>query len=109
MRDFIWVDDCVDVMTWLGGADGASGLYNVGTGKARSFADLATAVFRALGRNAEIEYVPTPEAIRDKYQYFTEARMERLADAGYAKPFTALEDGVAAYVTGYLATDDPYR
>ena len=109
MRDFIWVDDCVDVMTWLGGADGASGLYNVGTGKARSFADLATAVFRALGRNAEIEYVPTPEAIRDKYQYFTEARMERLAAAGYAKPFTALEDGVAAYVTGYLATDDPYR
>ena len=86
-----------------------NGLYNVGTGKARSFKDLATAVFAALGREPKIEYVDTPVAIRDKYQYFTEARMERLRAAGYGKPFTSLEDGVARYVRDYLETVDPYR
>jgi ADP-L-glycero-D-manno-heptose 6-epimerase len=108
-RDFIWVGDCADVVLWLLDATGANGLYNVGTGKARSFKDLATAVFAALGRAPNIEYVDTPIAIRDKYQYFTEARMERLRAAGYAKPFTGLEDGVARYVRGYLETVDPYR
>ena len=108
-RDFIWVGDCADVVLWLLDATGVNGLYNVGTGKARSFKDLATAVFAALGRVPNIEYVDTPIAIRDKYQYFTEARMERLRTAGYAKPFTALEDGVARYVQGYLETVDPYR
>jgi ADP-L-glycero-D-manno-heptose 6-epimerase len=108
MRDFVWVGDCADVVTWLLDSPNVNGLFNVGTGKARSFADLATAVFRALGREPRIAYVDTPVAIRDKYQYFTEARMERLRAAGYAKPFTALEDGVAAYVRDYLATADPY-
>jgi ADP-L-glycero-D-manno-heptose 6-epimerase len=109
LRDFVWVGDCTDVVLWLLDTPRANGLFNVGTGKARSFKDLAGAVFRALGRAPVIEYVDTPLAIRDKYQYFTEARMERLRAAGYEKPFTSLEDGVAAYVRGYLETADPYR
>jgi ADP-L-glycero-D-manno-heptose 6-epimerase len=109
LRDFVWVGDCAEVVLWLLDTPRANGLFNVGTGKARSFKDLAGAVFRALGREPAIEYVDTPLAIRDKYQYFTEARMERLRAAGYAKPFTTLEDGVATYVGGYLETADPYR
>ena len=109
LRDFIWVGDCVEVTLWLLGSAAPSGLYNVGTGQARSFADLARALFAAVGRDENIRYVPTPEAIREKYQYFTEARMERLHAAGYDKPFTSLEDGVARYVTDFLATSDPYR
>jgi ADP-L-glycero-D-manno-heptose 6-epimerase len=109
LRDFIWVGDCVDVMLWLLDNPGVSGLFNVGTGKARSFADLARAVFAAMDRPENISYVPTPEAIRDKYQYFTEARMGRLRAAGYDKPFTELEDGVARYVRDYLSHADPYR
>jgi ADP-L-glycero-D-manno-heptose 6-epimerase len=108
LRDFVWVSDCVDVMVWLLDNPRVSGLFNMGTGKARSFADLATAVYRAMNRNPAIEYVDTPEHLRSQYQYFTEARMDRLRTAGYAKPFTELEDGVATYVRDYLATDDPY-
>jgi ADP-L-glycero-D-manno-heptose 6-epimerase len=108
LRDFVWVGDCVEVMMWLHDHPGVSGLFNLGTGKARSFADLAVAVFAALGRNADIHYVDTPVEIRDRYQYFTEARMERLRGAGYDKPFTPLEDGVRRYVTTFLATPDPY-
>jgi ADP-L-glycero-D-manno-heptose 6-epimerase len=108
-RDFIWVGDCVDVMLWFADHPAVSGLFNVGTGVARSFADLAGAVFAACGRNARIEYVEMPAAIRDRYQYFTEARMDRLRRAGYAAPFTALEDGVRAYVEGFLSKTDPYR
>jgi len=109
LRDFIWVGDCVDVALWLLDNPGISGLFNCGTGKARSFADLATAVYRALGRNAAIEYVPTPETIRDKYQYFTEADTTRLRAAGFAARFTSLEDGIARYVQDFLDTADPYR
>jgi ADP-L-glycero-D-manno-heptose 6-epimerase len=108
-RDFIWVGDCTDIVLWLLDHSQVSGLFNCGTGKARTFADLAAAVFRALGRNPSIEYVPTPESIRDKYQYFTQAEMRRLADAGYRQPFTALEDGVGRYVRDYLAGADPHR
>ncbi len=108
MRDFVWVGDCCDVVTWLLDNPSVNGLYNVGTGQARSFADLAGSVFRAMGRAPRIAYVETPVAIRDKYQYFTEARMERLRAAGYAAPFTSLEDGVATYVRNFLATPDPY-
>ncbi|MGH6947530.1 MAG: ADP-glyceromanno-heptose 6-epimerase [Kiloniellales bacterium] len=108
-RDFVWVGDCVEVILWLLENRKVNGLFNLGTGRARSFADLARAVFAAMKRNENISYVPTPEAIRDKYQYFTEARMERLTTAGYARPFTSLEEGVATYVTQYLATADPYR
>jgi ADP-L-glycero-D-manno-heptose 6-epimerase len=109
MRDFIWVDDCTDVMLWLHDNPDISGLFNLGTGKARSFADLAKAVFAALGKEPNIRYVETPEAIRAKYQYFTEAKMTRLREAGYDKPFTSLEDGIARYVRDFLHTPDPYR
>lgn len=108
MRDFVWVGDCVDVMLWLLDRPRVSGLFNLGTGRARSFSDLAGAVFAALGRPPDIRYVDTPEAIRDRYQYFTEACMERLRKAGYKAPFTTLEDGVAAYVRGHLLSADPY-
>ena len=109
MRDFVYVRDCVDVILWLLDQPAVSGLFNLGTGKARSFADLAGALFGALGREPKIRFVDTPAEIRDKYQYFTEAAMDRLRAAGYDKPFTELEDGVDDYVTRYLAGDDPYR
>jgi ADP-L-glycero-D-manno-heptose 6-epimerase len=108
-RDFIWVGDCVNVALWLLDHPDVAGLFNVGTGNARSFADLAGAVFAACGRNSRIEFVDTPPAIRERYQYFTEARMDRLRAAGYTAPFTALEDGVRRYVTDFLARPDPYR
>ena len=109
LRDFIWVGDCVAVMLWLLAHDEVNGLYNVGTGQARSFDDLAGALFAALEREPEIEYIDMPEAIRERYQYFTEARMARLRSAGYEEPFTSLEDGVASYVRDYLNRKDPYR
>lgn len=109
LRDFIWVGDCVDVMLWLYDHPGVSGIFNCGTGEARSFADLARACFRAMEREEAIEFIDTPESLRAHYQYFTEARMDRLRAAGYAQPFTSLEDGVARYIRGYLQTNDPYR
>jgi ADP-L-glycero-D-manno-heptose 6-epimerase len=109
LRDFVWVGDCVDVMMWLLDNPQVSGLFNIGTGKARSFRDLAIAVFRSLNKEPYIKYVDTPLQIRDKYQYFTEARMDRLREAGYDKPFTSLEDGVRTYVQKYLAGADSYR
>src|SRR5260221_6167439 len=109
LRDFIYVRDCVDMLLWLYEYPEVSGLFNIGTGKARSFADLAAATSRAVGGQPVYEFVDTPVEIRDKYQYFTEARMDRLRAAGYDKQFTALEDGVADYVTNFLACPDPYR
>ncbi|MBC8339243.1 MAG: ADP-glyceromanno-heptose 6-epimerase [Rhodospirillales bacterium] len=109
LRDFVWVGDCVDIVQWLLKTPGVSGLFNCGTGQARSFKDLTHAVYGALGQEAEIEYVDTPVEIRAKYQYFTQANMDRIRAAGYDKPFTSLEDGVREYVTGFLNTDDPYR
>ncbi|MGB0670975.1 MAG: ADP-glyceromanno-heptose 6-epimerase [Rhodospirillales bacterium] len=108
LRDFVWVGDCAEVVLWLLKNPGVSGLFNIGTGEARSFKDLALAVFAALGIEPDITFVPTPEAIRDKYQYYTQAEMGRLRAAGYDKPFTRLEDGVTRYVQGYLSADDPY-
>lgn len=108
-RDFVWVGDCIEVMLWLLVTPGVSGLFNLGTGKARSFDDLAAAVFRALGREPLIEYIEMPESLRPRYQYFTEARPGRLRAAGYEAPFTSLEDGVRRYVTTYLLNEDPYR
>jgi ADP-L-glycero-D-manno-heptose 6-epimerase len=108
-RDFVWVGDCVEVMLWLLVTPGASGLFNLGTGKARSFADLATALYDALGAAPRIDYVEMPESLRPRYQYFTEARLERLREAGYEAPFTSLEAGVKDYVSGFLLNDDPYR
>jgi ADP-L-glycero-D-manno-heptose 6-epimerase len=111
LRDFIYVKDVVKVIAWMltsaTSNDGtqasvASGLYNVGTGKARSFYDLAAATFRALDLEPKIEFIDMPEDIRDKYQYFTEANMAKLQKAGYPYPFTSLEEGVADYVKNYL-------
>jgi ADP-L-glycero-D-manno-heptose 6-epimerase len=96
-------------MLWLLARPDVTGLFNVGTGQARSFADLARAVFAACGRNARINFVDTPGEIRDRYQYFTEARMDRLRRAGYTAAFTSLEDGVRRYVEQFLAGPDPYR
>ena len=109
LRDFIWVGDCVDVILWLIEHRKVSGLFNCGSGRARSFKDLAAAVFRAQGKEPRIEYTPTPESIREKYQYFTEARMQRLRKTGYTKPFISVEEGVGTYVTRFLAAADAYR
>jgi ADP-L-glycero-D-manno-heptose 6-epimerase len=108
-RDFIYVDDTVAVMRWLIETPSVSGIFNVGTGNARSFRDLIAAMFRALGREPAIEYVDMPPAIRDQYQYFTEAKVENLRRAGYNAGFTALEEGVARYVTSFLNQPDRYR
>ena len=95
-------------MLWLRKTPAVSGLFNLGTGKARSFLDLTKSIFDAVGIAPKVQFVDTPLAIRDKYQYFTEARMERLRNLGYATPFTDLENGVSQYVHNFLATDDPY-
>lgn len=108
LRDFVYVKDCVRVIIWLLGNPQVNGLYNLGTGTARSFADLASATFAAVGRPPAISYIEMPEEIRDKYQYFTEANMARLRSVGYTDPFHTLEDGVKDYVQNYLQQDDPY-
>ncbi len=103
LRDFVYVKDLAEVISFLMDKKPASGLYNLGTGRARTFLDLAKATFAALDKEPVIEFIDTPEDIRDKYQYFTEARMEKLRKAGYDKPFTSLEEGVDDYVRNYLA------
>jgi ADP-L-glycero-D-manno-heptose 6-epimerase len=107
-RDFIYVDDAVAVMRWLLDTPAVSGIFNVGTGKARSFRDLIAAMFRALGHAPNIEYVDMPPTIRDQYQYFTQAKVENLRKAGYNADFTSLEEGVNRYVT-FLNQPDRYR
>ncbi len=102
MRDFIYVKDIASIISFLFEHRPESGLYNAGTGKARAFLHLVQAVFAALERKPEIDFVDTPEDIRDKYQYFTEADMSKLISKGYSKPFVSLEDGVKDYVCGYL-------
>ncbi len=109
LRDFVYVRDCVDVVLWLLDNPGVSGLFNLGTGHARSWLDLASALFTAVGRPPNVKFIDMPETLRPKYQYFTEARMDRLRAAGYTRPFTSLEDGVADYVRTYLSAADPYR
>ena len=109
MRDFVFVDDVVDIVAWLLSAPQVSGIYNAGSGRARSFLDLAHATFAAAGMEPSVAYVDTPEAIRDRYQYFTEARMDRLRAAGYPGQSTPLEEGVRRYVQDFLNRPDPYR
>lgn len=101
-RDFIYVRDLCEVMVWLSEHRPSSGLYNLGTGTARTFYDLAAAVFTALDKPIDIEYIDTPADIRDSYQYFTQAEMGKLRRSGYVQPFTSLEDGVLEYVTEHL-------
>ncbi len=107
-RDFVWVGDCIDVMLWLYENPQVSGVFNLGSGEARTFEDLALAVFTALGKKAKIEYVDMPEGLKAKYQYYTKANMDRLRAVGYSKPLTPLEEGVGIYVREYLATEDAY-
>ena len=109
-RDFIWIDDVVDVMLWLlRGPHPGSSLYNLGTGRARSYLDLAYAVCHANEVAAAVEYIPMPQSLVGQYQNFTEARIDRLRAAGYAREFTSLEEGVTRYVRDYLRGPTPYR
>lgn len=103
VRDFVFVKDAVDVTLFCGENPKASGLFNCGTGKARSWNDLAQAVFAAMGLEPNIEFIEMPPALRSKYQYFTQAEMGKLRAAGYTRAFTSLEDGIREYVQGYLA------
>ena len=98
LRDFVYVADCVEVGAWLLEQPRLAGIYNLGTGRARSFSDLIGAAFAAAGREPRIAYVDMPDALRDRYQYFTQADMGRLHALGYDRPFTGLEDGVTAYM-----------
>ncbi|MET4069994.1 ADP-L-glycero-D-manno-heptose 6-epimerase [Bradyrhizobium sp. S3.2.6] len=108
-RDFIYVDDVVRVILWLLATPSVSGLFNVGTGKARSFRELMLAAYAALGTRPNIDYVDMPEQIRGSYQYFTESKVDRLHRAGYNGGFTTLEDAVKAYVADYLDRPDRFR
>ena len=108
MRDFVYVKDVVEVCYFLLHHRRDSGLYNLGTGEARTFRDLALNTFDALGRPADIQFKDTPEDIRDTYQYFTEADMHKLRGIGYERPFTKLEDGIRDYVREYLLTGQYY-
>ena len=108
-RDFIYVDDVVRVLMWLLATPSVSGVFNVGTGKARSFKDLMLSAYAALGTRPNIEYIDMPESIRDSYQYFTESKVDRLCRAGYNGNFTTLEDAVKAYVGDYLDRPDRFR
>jgi ADP-L-glycero-D-manno-heptose 6-epimerase len=108
-RDFIYVDDAVAVVRWLLEARDVSGIFNVGTGNARSFYELISSMYAALGRSPDIEFIEMPAAIRDSYQYFTQASVENLLRAGYNSGFTPLEEAVKRYVTKFLEQPDRYR
>ena len=108
-RDFIWVGDVVDVMLWLLDKPAVNGLFNLGTGVARSYRDLAHAVCDAAGVEQRITFIDMPEALRGQYQSFTQAEMGRLRKAGYVGQFTSLEDGVSRYIGEFLRARDPYR
>jgi ADP-L-glycero-D-manno-heptose 6-epimerase len=108
-RDFIYVDDVVRVVMWLLATPPVSGIFNVGTGKARSFKDMMLAAYAALGTAPKIQYVDMPEQIRGSYQYFTQSDVDRLQRAGYNGGFTALEDAVQTYVTSFLDRADRFR
>ena len=108
-RDFIYVDDAVAVVRFMLETPSVTGIFNVGTGKARSFKDLVTAMYAALGRKPNIQYIDMPEQIRDSYQYFTQAEVANLLRAGYNAGFTSLEESVHRYVTRFLDREDRYR
>ena len=108
MRDFVYVKDVVDVCYFLMHHRKNSGIYNLGSGKARTFLDLTKSVFNALNKKEVIEFIDTPIDIRDKYQYFTEANINKLISIGYSKPFHSLEEGATDYVQHYLTTEVKY-
>jgi ADP-L-glycero-D-manno-heptose 6-epimerase len=107
-RDFVYVKDCVDILWWFLQNQNVAGIYNLGTGQARTWNDLVGAVFSAMGREPEIEYIDMPEAIQPQYQYFTEARMDKLRSAGNTIPFQSLEESVADYVVNYLENNEQH-
>ncbi len=108
LRDFIYVRDCTKIMAWMLENPSTAGLFNVGTGTARSFNDLANATFSALDRPASLNYIPMPRSLRDKYQYYTCADITKLRLAGYSQEFTSLENGIKEYVQHYLSSCNPY-
>ncbi|MGH7046427.1 MAG: ADP-glyceromanno-heptose 6-epimerase [Stellaceae bacterium] len=107
-RDFVYVKDCADIMAWLLEHACESGVFNLGSGRARSFRDAMLALGAACGVPPRIEYIETPPAIRPNYQYFTQATIEKLRQAGYRAPFTPLEAAVQDFVTQHLSSSDPY-
>jgi len=109
LRDFVYVKDCTRVMLWLASKPAVSGVFNLGTGTARSFVDLVNAIGKAVDKRVSIDFVDMPESIRANYQYFTRADMRKLAAAGYPAPFHSLEEGVADYVLNFLVQTDIYR
>ena len=109
LRDFVFVDDVVDIIEWLLCEPRINGVFNAGSGQARSFLDLANATFAAAGREPRVAYIDMPEAIRDRYQYFTQASMDRVRSLGFSGQSTPLEEGVRRYVQSYLSQPDPYR
>ena len=108
LRDFVWVEDIADITLWLLENPKVSGLFNVGSGEARSFVDLARAVWQAMDKTPKITYIDMPEGLRGQYQYYTQASISKLRAAGYAKEMTRLEDGVGMYVRDFLNRDDQY-
>ena len=109
LRDFVYVKDCCAVMMWLLDHREASGVFNLGTGQARSFVDLMQAIGAALNKPVNIEYVDMPESIRPNYQYFTEAKLGKMRAAGFTSAMTSLENGVLDYVQRHLVQSDSYR
>lgn len=108
MRDMIYVKDIAAVLLWCLDNPKVSGLFNLGSGKASTFNDMAIAILSALGHEGKISYIDMPPTLVKKYQYFTEAKMDKLRSAGYSTPFTSLADGVKDYVQNYLLKEDPY-
>jgi len=108
MRDFVYVKDCINAMWWLFNNPKANGIFNLGTGKARTWNDLIKAVFVAMKKKTNIEYIAMPEALRNQYQYFTQAEMKKLKSAGCPVKFSSLDDSVRDYVTKHLKKTDPY-
>lgn len=108
LRDFVYVKDCVNVMWWLLQHPAVNGVFNLGTGKARTWNALIGAVFAAMGRKPDIDYIEMPQGLRNQYQYFTEAKMDKLKAAGVPAVFSSLEDSVRDYVVNYLQEQDPY-
>ncbi len=108
LRDFVWVGDIADVILWMLAHKEVNGLFNVGSGEARSFYDLAKATWTAMGKEPQIGFKEMPEELRDKYQYYTKADLTKLRAAGYEEPMTSLEEGVRQYVQDYLNKEDMY-
>jgi ADP-L-glycero-D-manno-heptose 6-epimerase len=108
LRDFIYVKDVVDALFFMFEHRKDPGIYNLGTGQARTFLDLVNSVFHSLDLVPNIEFIDTPADIRDKYQYFTEAKMDKLRKAGYTKPFHSLEHSITEYVQAYLQSTRYY-